>query len=281
MTMNLEEGTFPGCRSRAIYFQIWSPEQPPKAVILLAHGAGEHCNRYRHVAAFFTERGYVVAALDHNGHGHSQGVPGHVTAFDDYLEDLRTLQNKATGQFSGVPLFLLGHSLGGLIAARYLLEYQKDFNGGILSGPAVMTALEPPAMQMLLIRTLAVLWPTLGVLQLDAAGVSRDPAVVLDYEQDPLVHHGKMSVRKLRELFATMKEVQSRAGQITLPMLVMHGEQDTMAAPEGSKFLDSAMGSTDKTLKLYPELFHEILNEPEQREVMDEIYRWCEQRLPG
>lgn len=279
--MNHQEGTFTGSRSRSLYFQIWSPQIPPRGLILLAHGAGEHSNRYAHVAAFFVEQGYALAALDHNGHGQSEGVPGHFIAFDDYLEDLRTLQTTFTQRFPGVPLFLLGHSLGGLIATKYLLQYQRDFVGGILSGPAIKTALEPPAIQMAVIKTLAVLWPTLGALQLDAAGVSRDPAVVRDYEQDPLVHHGKMSMRKLRELFAAMKDVQARAGELTLPMLVMHGEQDTMAAPEGSVFLNEALGSTDKTLKLYPQLYHEILNEPEQREVMAFILSWCDARLPS
>lgn len=278
--MNHQEGTFSGSRSRSIYYQIWSPEAPPKALILLAHGAGEHSNRYRHVAAFFTDQGYAIAALDHNGHGKSDGVPGHVIAFEDYLEDLRSLQRHIAAQFPDAPLFLLGHSLGGLIATAYLIRYQNDFVGGILSGPAIKTALEPPAIQMVLIKTLAVLWPTMGALQLDAAGVSRDPEVVQDYKHDPLVHHGKMSVRKLRELFATMKEVQARAPEISVPMLVLHGEQDTMTAPEGSLFLSENLGSADKTLKLYPQLYHEILNEPEQREVMGDILQWCDAHLP-
>ncbi|MFK7975278.1 MAG: lysophospholipase [Halioglobus sp.] len=270
------EGTFAGCRGRNIFFQIWSPESSPKALILLAHGAGEHSSRYNHVASFFVARGYAIAALDHNGHGRSEGVPGHVIAFDDYLQDLHTLQNQFLEQFPGLPLFLLGHSLGGLIATQYLLKYQHDFAGGILSGPAIMTALKPPAIQMMLIKTLAIIWPTLGILQLDAAGVSRDPAVVHNYEQDPLVHHGKMSVRKLRELFAAMEDTQARSAEIQVPMLVLHGEQDTMAAPEGSRFLERALGSTDKTVKLYPDLYHEILNEPEQAEVMNDILRWCD-----
>lgn len=278
--MKHEDGNFTGCRDRSVYYQVWQPDGPVRAVLLLAHGAGEHSNRYRHVAEYFTTNGFALVALDHNGHGKSEGVPGHVTAFEDYLEDLSSLQKKAQTQFAGAPLFLLGHSLGGLIASSYLLQHQHDFVGCILSGPAVKTELEPGAVQMTIIRVLSVLLPKTGLLQLDAAGVSRDPEVVRDYVQDPLVHHGKMSVRKLREIFSTMRVVQTRAGEIQLPMLIMHGEKDTMAAPEGSRFLHQALGSQDKTLKLYPELFHEIFNEPEQLEVLAEVLHWCEARLP-
>jgi len=277
--MKHTEAYLRGSRGRQIYFQTWAPDQAPKGLIFLVHGAGEHSARYHHVASFFTESGYAMAALDHNGHGKSEGVPGHVVAFDDYLEDLRLLQDAVASTYQGVPNFLLGHSLGGLITTKYLLRHQGDFCGAILSGPAIKTELEPPAVQMLLINVLSVLLPKLGILQLDAAGVSRDPAVVRDYVEDPLVHHGKMSVRKLRELFRAMTEVQLRAGEIQLPMLVMHGEQDAMASPAGSKLLDEALGSQDKTLVLYPELYHEILNEPEQQQVMNTMLQWYNERL--
>ncbi|MCL4149696.1 UNVERIFIED_CONTAM: hypothetical protein GTU68_016451, partial [Idotea baltica] len=186
--MNHEDGNFTGSRGRSIYFQVWQPDGPLRAVVLLAHGAGEHSNRYCHVAEFFTTNGFALMALDHNGHGKSEGTRGHVLAFEDYLQDLCVLQKKAGEQFAGTPLFLLGHSLGGLIASRYLLEHQKDFVGCVLSGPAIKTELEPGFVQMTIIRVLSVLLPKTGILQLDAAGVSRDPEVVRDYQQDPLVH---------------------------------------------------------------------------------------------
>ena len=279
--MNHTEGHFSGSRERQIYFQVWSPTSAPKGVIFLVHGAGEHSARYQHVASFFNDNGYVLAGLDHNGHGRSEGVPGHVEDFEDYSTDLRLLQDRVTKQYPGLPLFLLGHSLGGLISCNYLLQYQDDFAGAILSGPAIKAEAEPPPFQMLLIRLMSALVPRVGVLQLDAAGVSRDPAVVEDYVQDPLVHHGKMSARKIRCLFLTMHKVQDRAGEICLPMLVMHGEEDSMASPSGSVVLDERLGSTDKTLVLYPGLYHEILNEPEQQEVMDAMLAWFDQRMPA
>lgn len=278
--MNHTEGHFPGSRGRQIYFQVWSPASAPRGVILLVHGAGEHSARYQHVAAFFTANGYVFAGLDHNGHGRSDGVPGHLVDFEDYSADLRLLQDRVVSEYGGLPLFLLGHSLGGLITCNYLLQHQAEFSGAILSGPAIKAEVEPPPYQMLLIRLLSTLAPKVGVLQLDAAGVSRDPAVVEDYVQDPLVHHGKMSARKIHGLFNTMHKVQDRAGEIQLPMLVMHGQEDSMAAPSGSVVLDQRLGSADKTLVLYPGLYHEILNEPEQQEVMDTMLQWFDAHLP-
>tara|TARA_R110002049_G_scaffold23490_1_gene82654 strand:+ start:3084 stop:3854 length:771 start_codon:yes stop_codon:yes gene_type:complete len=251
----------------------------PVAVLLVAHGAGEHSARYRSLAQFFTGHNFVVAALDHNGHGYSEGVPGHVDSFADYLDDLSVFHRQISAQFTGVPMILLGHSMGGLIACNYLLGHQAEFAGAVLSGPAIKTDLQPGFIQMTLLRLLALLVPRLGMLKLDAAGVSRDPAVVKDYIADPLVYHGKMSARMLRELFAGMDAVQAGASRITLPMLILHGGEDAMTSLEGSRFLQDHSGSSDKTLIIYPQLYHEIFNEPERAQVLDDVLSWCGARL--
>jgi acylglycerol lipase len=277
--MKHSDGRFTGSGGRSIYFQCWAPEVVPKAVLLVAHGAGEHSARYTAVAQFFTGHNFVVAALDHNGHGYSEGVPGHVEAFADYLDDLRVFHRQIAAQFSGVPMILLGHSMGGLIACNYLLRHQAEFVGAVLSGPAIKTDLEPGFIQMTVLRLLALLLPRLGMLKLDAAGVSRDPAVVKDYIADPLVYHGKMSARMLRELFAGMHAVQAGASAITLPILILHGGEDAMTSPQGSQFLQEHISSSDKTLKIYPQLYHEIFNEPERAQVLNDVLGWCEVRL--
>lgn len=277
--MKHSDGRFTGAGERSIYFQCWEPELAPRAVLLVAHGAGEHSARYQQLALFFTGYNYAVAALDHNGHGYSEGRPGHVNNFDDYLYDLAILHGQLVSRFAGVPIFLLGHSMGGLIASNYLLRHQGDFVGAILSGPAIKTDLQPGVVQMLLLRLLALLAPRLGMLQLDAQGVSRDPEVVRKYVEDPLVFHGKMSARMLRELFAGMSMIQAGAANITLPMLILHGGADVMTAPEGSRFLYEHIGSTDKTLTIYPGLYHEIFNEPERAAVLAHVLDWCESRL--
>lgn len=277
--MKHSDDRFTGVAERSIYFQYWEPETSPRAVLLLVHGASEHSGRYQHLAQYFTGYNFAVAALDHNGHGYSEGTRGHLVAFEDYLHDLGTFHQQVEKHFSGIPKFLIGHSLGGLIGCNYLLQHQSEFAGCILSSAAIKTGLQPGRVQMLLIHFLALLVPRLGVMQLDANGVSRDPLEVNKYIEDPLVHHGKGSARLVRELFAGMEAVQARAAEITLPMLILHGGEDVMTAPEGSRFLHQHISSSDKTLKIYPGLYHEIFNEPEQAEVLADVMNWCEAHL--
>jgi len=277
--MKHSDSRFTGTHNRSIYFQCWEPEVALRAVLLLAHGAGEHSGRYRHVAQFFTGYGYAVAALDHSGHGNSDGTPGYVDTFDDYVADLALFHRQISNRFPGVPMFLVGHSMGGLIASLYLLRGQTDFVGGILSGPAITTDLAPGKLQWWLLRILAVLAPRLGILKLNPDGVSRDPVVVKEYVGDPLVFHGKMSARMVRELFAGMNAIQRAAVGISLPMLVLHGGADVMTSPEGSRFLYDHIRSSDKTLQVYPGLYHEIFNEPERAEVLARVLDWCDNHL--
>ena len=277
--MKSQTGKFQGAAGQSVYHQYWTPEQTPRAILLVVHGAGEHSDRYAHLAEYFCEAGYVVAALDHIGHGRSDGTYGHMDSFDHHLETLEVFRQQVAADFPGLPMVLLGHSMGGLISACYLLRHQGEFAACALSGPAIKTDLEPGFLQIAIIRLLSLLAPKLGVMQLDSAGVSRDPAVVAAYQQDPLVNHGKMSARFVAELFRGMNEIQERAGEISLPLLVMHGEGDVMTAPSGSRFLHEAVSSTDKTLKLYPELYHEIFNEPERDQVFADLLTWCDQQL--
>jgi alpha-beta hydrolase superfamily lysophospholipase len=273
------EGKLVGARNLSVYYQYWTPESAPKALLLLVHGAGEHSDRYRALARYFTRHGYAIAALDHPGHGKSEGRYGHVERFEDFVSTLDIFQRKVTGDFPQLPQILLGHSMGGLISSLYLLRNQQNVVACVMSGPAIKTDIEPGYLQLLLIRCLSMVAPKSGVLQLDAAGVSRDPAVVAAYVSDPLVNHDKMSARMVAELFAGMKQVQAEAGKISLPLLLLHGGADVMASPEGSRFLYEHAGSADKTLEIFPGLFHEIFNEPEHEAIFATVLEWCDKRL--
>ena len=153
------------------------------------------------------------------------------------------------------------------------------FVGCVLSGPAIKTDLEPGFLQMLVIRFLSTFFPKTGVLQLDASGVSRDPEEVARYVNDPFNYTGKLSARLVAELFRAMGDFQARVADIRLPLLLLHGGADSMASPEGSRFLDANVSSTDKTLNIYPGLYHEIFNEPEREQVFADILVWCEELL--
>lgn len=277
--MNHSDGSFEGARGHTIYYQYWTPEEASRAVLVLVHGAGEHSGRYAGFAGQCCAAGVAVAALDHIGHGKSDGRYGHMERFQDYLDTLALFQKRVAQDFTGIPQVLLGHSMGGLIGASYLLEHQDQFMACALSGPAIKTELEPGLVQTTLIRLLSRFAPTLGVMQLDAGGVSRDPAVVKAYCDDPMVNHGKMSARFVSELFNAMRRVQDGAGRITLPLLILHGAADAMTAPAGSQFLHDTVSSEDKTLKLYPALYHEIFNEPEKEQVIGDLLAWIEARL--
>jgi len=277
--MHHKEGQFKGARGANIYYQSWSPERAPRALIVLVHGAAEHGGRYRRFAEHFSHVGYAIAALDHIGHGRSDGTPGYVDRFTDYVDTLDEFCTLLDEEFPGVPKVLLGHSMGGLISSCYLLQEQQRFHACVLSGPAIKTELEPPFWQRWLIQALSLFAPKMGALQLDANAVSRDPHEVEQYMADPLVYNGKLSARKLAELFKAMLLVQTRAAEIKIPLLLMHGAADSLAAPEGSRFLHDNVSSTDKTLTIYPGLYHEIFNEPERQQVFADLESWLERRL--
>ncbi len=278
--MQHRESTFKGAGGAQIHFQVWTPEQPPRALIVLVHGAAEHSGRYRRFAEHFANKGYATAALDHIGHGRSEGQRGFVGNFGEYVETLDRFVQQLKPAFPDTPLVLLGHSMGGLIAACYLIQNQDDFVGCVLSGPAIKTDLEPPLWQRLLIQFFSLVAPRMGVLQLDANGVSRDPLEVRQYIDDPLVYGGKMTARKVSQLFAAMQWIQEQASDIRLPLLLLlHGEADTLTAPSGSRYLYEQVSSQDKTLKIYPGLYHEIFNEPERLAVFDDLQQWLDGRI--
>lgn len=263
-----------------LHITHWLPDGLPKAIVLLAHGYAEHAGRYDHVAKRLTDAGYAVYAIDHWGHGRSDGTPGFVprfTAFTDGMAELLTLVEVNHGD---TPRLLLGHSMGGLISTLFLIERQSAFVAAALSGPAIVPGAPPSRFTVWISRFLSRFFPRLGVLALDANGVSRDPAVVAAYRADPLVYTGKIGARLGKEFMDAMAAAQAGAPKITLPILFQHGEKDSLAAVAGSQYLFDHVGSADKTLKIYPGLFHEIYNEPEQDAVLGDLIAWFDAHVP-
>lgn len=257
----------------------WLPEGRPRAVVLLAHGYAEHAGRYDHVAKRLTDAGYALYAIDHWGHGRSDGTPGFVPRFSAFTEGMAELLTLVEVNHADTPRLLLGHSMGGLIATLFLIERQQAFVAAALSGPAILPAAPPSRFTVWISRFLSRFFPRLGVLALDASGVSRDPAVVAAYQADPLVYPGKIGARLGKEFMDAMAAAQAGAPKITLPILIQHGEADRLTAPDGSRYLFEHVSSADKTLKIYPGLFHEIYNEPEQDAVLDDLLGWFDAHI--
>ena len=258
----------------ALHVTHWLPSEPPKAVVLLAHGYAEHAGRYAHVAKRLTDAGYAVYAVDHWGHGKSDGEGGFVPRFSAFTDGMAELLTLVEVNHPDTPRLLLGHSMGGLIATLFLIQRQDAFAAAALSGPAILPAAPPSRFTVWISRFLSRFFPRMGVLSLDANGVSRDPAVVAAYRADPLVYSGKIGARLGKEFMDAMNAAQAGAPAITLPILIQHGEADTLTAPAGSRYLFDHVASKDKALKIYPGLFHEIYNEPEREAVLDDLVGW-------
>ena len=262
-----------------IFYRHWKPGGDCRAAILLAHGLGEHCGRYQYFAEYFMERGFAVVAPDHYGHGESPGHRAHIDSMSDYFDPLDKLRAAIDGWYPNTPCFLAGHSMGGLIAARYLLDHADRFAGAALSAPALAME-EPPSRFALWINALlSKIAPRMGMLQLDPSQVSRDPDVVKRYIDDPLVHGGKISARLVRTLFKGMDDVAAGHALVHLPVILMHGDADVMTAPSGSIEYHAAIPAADKELKIYPGLYHEIFNEPEKESVLNDLHEWFDRQL--
>ncbi|MCX5042628.1 lysophospholipase [Aldersonia sp. NBC_00410] len=267
-------GEFAGAAGM-IRWQGWLPDGPATALVVVVHGLGEHAGRYAWVAEQLAAKGYAVYAPDHQGHGLSDGTRANIDSMDGVADDVGTMLAEATRRHPDVPRFLLGHSLGGLITLYYVTRRPVELAGVVLSAPAADPG-AVSAVEKIAARVLSRVAPNLGVLQLDATTVSRDPEVVQRYIDDPLVHSGKIPARTVGELLAAFERMQPRLAQLQVPLLVMHGTADALVSPDATKLVADAVGTSDLTVKYYDGLYHELLNEPEREQVLDEVLTWLD-----
>jgi alpha-beta hydrolase superfamily lysophospholipase len=273
-----EEGTLDGVGGVELFWQHWSPPTP-RATVVLAHGASEHSGRYAWTAEQLAERGYETYALDHRGHGRSEGPRAYVDRMENVVADLDQLVDRARAAASG-PVFLLGHSMGGTVALAYTMEHQDKLDGLVLSAPlAALEAASP--VERVAARVLSAVVPKLGLVPIDSTLVSRDPEVVRDYDDDPLNHHGKLPARTISELAGTIATFPDGVARFTLPLLVMHGTADTLVPPAATDMIEARAGSEDKTVIRYDGLYHELLNEPERDRVLRDIADWLDVHAPA
>lgn len=268
------ESRFKGHENIDLYYQCWLPTKGINAVLLVIHGLAEHSGRYINVVNYFVPKGYAVCSFDYQGHGKSEGLRGYIKRFSYYLDDLISFLGIVRNMCPENRIFIVGHSVGGTIAANFAINHQGDFDGLILSGATIKPGASLSPVKIIMANFLALILPKMGVDIIDASTISRDKAIVDSYVNDPLVYRGKISARLGVELIKTMKELTHQISQIKLPILIMHGTDDRLCDPEGSQMLYERVSSPDKTLKLYNGLYHEIFNEPEREQVFRDMEVW-------
>ncbi len=257
---------------------VWSqPEGPAKATVVHVHGLGEHAGRHAHVVKALTDAGYAVAQFDLRGHGRSPGGRGH-TPFDATLVDVQCALDDAEARVPGVPRFLMGHSLGGLIVLSFVLRRRPQLNGVVISSAGLRSPVLEQKLKMTAARVLASVLPSVQMpTGLDDAGLSRDQAVIDAYRADPLVH-GKASLALGRDSASTAQWALDHASQFDLPLLMTAGTDDPITYPRGTEEFASQVEG-DVTVTLYEGLRHEMHNEPEQAEVIGDIVTWLDAHL--
>ena len=248
----------------------------PRGEAVIAHGFGEHSGRYGALTDHLVRHRYSVTAYDHRGHGLSDGLPGHVDRFDEYEDDLDRVLLSVRARRQSPELFLLGHSMGGLIALRYLAKERKSIAAAIVSAPLIEVAVRVPAYKMMIARVGARVAPRLRLgNEIDPAVLSRDAEVGLAYAADPLVNR-VVSARWFAEATQAMEEIKQWASRITAPLLVMHGTEDKLASVEATKRMFDQLGSRDKELAIYQGYYHELFNEPEKQKIFDRVSIWLD-----
>jgi alpha-beta hydrolase superfamily lysophospholipase len=266
-----------GCQDTALFAQAWLPVRDPRAVVVISHGLGEHGGRYPEVAARLVASDYAVYALDHRGHGRSGGQRANIDRFTYLVSDFGTFAGRAQREHPGAPVFLLGHSMGGAIALACALRYKAGLKGLALSAPALAAGETVSSFKMLTLRLLSSLAPNTGALTLPPTAISRDPAVVAAYEQDPLVHHGAIPARTIVELLQAMAAFPESVPGLRVPVLVQHGTADTLVPLSATRPVYDMLGQSKvRTLRIYEGLFHEIYNEPERDRVIADLAAWIE-----
>lgn len=269
------EGKFNTSDGLGLSYQAWLPDGEPKAVCAVVHGYGEHSGRYLSPVNYFVPRGWALYSYDLRGHGRSPGQRGHINHFEEYLSDTDAFLQLVRHLKPDRKMFLLGHSLGGLIVSAYVENYPTaELSGLLMSSAFLGFKLQVPAAKAALGRLMSSLMPAMTMKNdLSAAVLSHDPAVVSAYDADPLNHH-VTTARFFTEVTATQVRTVEGAGKVKLPLLVMYAGADQIADPECSRTFFERAASADKATHRYDGYYHEIFNETGKEAVFKDMENW-------
>jgi len=277
-TVTPTEHRIAGGAGLTIFVRSWQPPTPARAVVVICHGVKSHSGYYFWAAAQLVADGYAVYALDLHGRGQSEGERYYLESIQDYLDDVHATIGLARSLQPGLPVFLLGHSAGGVISSVYTLEHQADLRGFICESFAFQVY--APDFALAVLKGLSHLAPHLHVLDLKTEDFSRDPAAVQAMLDDPLIAGEVQPTRTVAELVRADERLKQEFPMMTLPVLIMHGTADKVTRPGGSQLFFDTVGSQDKTLKLYDGHAHDLLNDLGREQVMADIRHWIAARLP-
>ena len=277
--MKEQTGTLAAVGGEELFRCSWLPDDEPAAALAVVHGYGEHGGRYRYLVDAMVPLGYAVHVFDLRGHGRSPGVRGHVERFADYVDDAGLFVDAVAAEQPGLPLYLLGHSLGGLIATAYAEERPEGLAGLILSSPFLRLKLPIGGVKQAAAKVLSRVAPTRDIgNSIPADELWPEPEGAAAYTSAPLNHH-VATARWAAEALAAQGAALSAAGRLELPLLVMYAGADTIADPAASRELFAAASSDDKTLRCYEGYYHELFNEVGRADVFADLAAWLEARV--
>ncbi len=280
MLMEHVEDTFESAGGLKVYYQAWLPRMEPRTVLAIIHGIGEHGGRFKNLVSYFVARGHAVYALDLRGHGRSPGQRGHLLSWSEYREDVRAFFRRISSREPGRPVFLYGHSMGGLVVLDYVLRHPAGLSGTVISGPPFEPVGVATPLLVTAARILSRLWPTFALeVPLEPAALCRDPAVVSHYLADGLVHR-KCSARWAVEAMEANVWVKAHASDLRIPLLMLHGEADRINTAAGThRFFDS-VSYPDKKLYLIPGGYHEPHSDPGHEQVLQVVEDYLLSHVP-
>lgn len=272
------EDDFHSADGTRIHMRTWKAATAPRGVVVICHGLNSHSGQYRWVAGRFAAQGLEVLALDLRGRGLSDGERFYVDDVARYVDDLRGVVAIARTRLPGLPIFLLGHSAGGVVSCTYCLDFQDEIAGLICESFAYQVP--APGIVLAAIKGVSHVAPRLGVLSLKMKDFTRDPHVLAALDADPLTFHETQPAATVAALVRADERLHASFGQITLPVLILHGSADRATNCEGSRFFHDHAGSPDKTLKIYDGHVHDLLADVGREEVIADISSWIAARLP-
>ena len=274
-----EQDRLRGTDGVGIHVRRWRPAAPPRAAVVICHGVNSHGGQYQWVAEQLVAAGYAVTALDLRGRGQSDGERYFVADIADYVADLDLAVADARARHAGLPLFLLGHSAGGVVSCTWVLQHQHLLTGFICESFAFRVP--APAFALKAIQGLSRFAPRLGVLRLKNRDFSRDPAWVAQLDADPLTAREVQPAITVAALSRADEVLEGSFDRITVPVMILHGTADKATLPAGSRFFHQHAGSADKTLRLYEGHAHDLLADTGREAVMADIMAWMNARMPA